>query len=65
VVLAGSCSSDLTPGLGTSICHQGSPKKQKNKTKQKTKNENQENQKTNKKRCSNSLGIKRTQIKTP
>ena len=28
VVKAGSCSSDLTPSLGTSICHGYSPKKQ-------------------------------------
>ena len=35
VVQAGSCTSDSTPSLGTSICHRGSPKKQKkNKTKQ-------------------------------
>ena len=34
VVLAGSCSSDMTPSLGT-ICHECSPKKtkQRNKTK--------------------------------
>ena len=29
VVWADSYSSDLTPGLGTSICHRRSPKKQK------------------------------------
>ena len=33
VVQAGSCSSDLTPSLGTSICHRCSSKKQKNKNK--------------------------------
>ena len=31
VVEAGSCSSDLIPGLGTSICHGYGPKKDKNK----------------------------------
>ena len=31
VVWAGSCSSDLTPGLGTSICREYGPKKQKKK----------------------------------
>ena len=31
VVQAGSNSSDLTPSLGTSICHRSSPKKTKNK----------------------------------
>ena len=30
---AGSCSSDWTPSLGTSICHRCSPKKQKQKKK--------------------------------
>ena len=30
VVEAGSCSSDSTPSLGTSVCHRCSPKKQKN-----------------------------------
>ena len=30
VGLAGSCSSDLTPSLGTSICHRCSPKKREN-----------------------------------
>ena len=33
VVLAGSCSSNETPRLGTSICHGCGPKKQNNKTK--------------------------------
>ena len=32
VAVAGSHSSDLTPSLGTSICHGCSPKKQKTKT---------------------------------
>ena len=31
LVLAGSCSSDLTPSLGTSICHRCGPKKTKDK----------------------------------
>ena len=31
VAVAGSCSSDLTPRLGTSICHKCSPKSQKKK----------------------------------
>ena len=38
VVQAGSCSSDLNPSLGTSMCHRCGPKKTKtkqNKTKQK------------------------------
>ena len=34
VVQAGSCNSDLTPSLGTSICSECGPKKTKNKTKQ-------------------------------
>ena len=34
VVQAGSCSSDWTPCLGTSICLQCGPKKEENKTKQ-------------------------------
>ena len=33
-VQAGSCSSDLTPGLGTSICLRCSPKKKKKKKKE-------------------------------
>ena len=33
VVKASSCSSDLTPSLGTSICHKFSPKKKKRKKK--------------------------------
>ena len=32
VVLAGSCSSDSTPSLGTSICHGCGPKKRKKRT---------------------------------
>ena len=32
---AGSCSSDWTPGLRTAICHECSPKKQKQKKKEK------------------------------
>ena len=32
VVQTGSCSSDLTPGLGTSICHTCGPKKKKQET---------------------------------
>ena len=32
---AGSCSSDSTPSLGTSICHGGGPKKKKRKKKKK------------------------------
>ena len=35
VVQAGSCSSDLTPSLGTSICHRCGPKK-KQKERKKT-----------------------------
>ena len=31
VAVAGSCSSDLTPSLGTSICRRCSPKKKKKK----------------------------------
>ena len=31
VAQAGSCSSDLTPSLGTSICHKCGPKKKKKK----------------------------------
>ena len=31
VAMAGSCSSDLTPSLGTSVCHRCCPKKQKRK----------------------------------
>ena len=31
VVLAGSCSSNLTPSLGTSMCHGCGPKKEKKK----------------------------------
>ena len=38
VAQAGRCSSDLTPRLGTSICHRCSPEKQKSKKPQKTKN---------------------------
>ena len=30
---AGSCNSDLTPSLGTSICHRGGQKKKKKKKK--------------------------------
>ena len=37
VVSAGSCSSDSTPSLGTSICHRYGPKKAKTKAKQKKK----------------------------
>ena len=37
VVQAGSCSSDSTPSLGTSICHKYGPKKQKAKSKKKEK----------------------------
>ena len=33
VAVAGSCSSNLTPGLGTSICHRHDPKKKKEKKK--------------------------------
>ena len=33
MVKAGSCGSDLTPGLGTSICCGWSPEKQKKKKK--------------------------------
>ena len=40
VVYAGSCSSDLTPSLGTSICRSFGPKKQKTKTKPKTQKTN-------------------------
>ena len=37
VAVAGSCSSsDLTPSLGTSICHRFGPKKQKNKNRKHT-----------------------------
>ena len=35
VVEAGSCSFDLTPNLGTSICRGGGPKKAKKKKKKK------------------------------
>ena len=35
VVLAGGCSSDLTPSLGTSICSGCGPKKKKEKKKRK------------------------------
>ena len=35
VVQIGSCSSDLTSSLGTFICHECGPKKQKQKTKTK------------------------------
>ena len=35
MVEAGSCSSNLTPSLGTFICHRGGPKKQKKKKKKK------------------------------
>ena len=38
VAVAGSCNSDLTPSLGTSICYGCGPKKQKKTKKQKTKN---------------------------
>ena len=31
VTVAGSCRSDLTPSLGTSVCHGCGPKKQKKK----------------------------------
>ena len=37
VVEAGSCSFDLTPNLGTSICRGGGPKKAKKKKKKKKK----------------------------
>ena len=37
VAVAGSCSSNLTPSLGTSICRRFGPKKQKTKTNQKKK----------------------------
>ena len=37
VAVAGSCSSDLTPGLGISICHKCGSKKKKNKKKAKKK----------------------------
>ena len=33
VAVAGSCSSDSTPSLGTSICHRCGPKKTKKKKK--------------------------------
>ena len=33
VAVAGSCSSDLTPSLGTSICHRCCPKKKERKKK--------------------------------
>ena len=34
VVVTGSCSSDLTPSLGTSICHRFGPEKQKKERKE-------------------------------
>ena len=37
VAVAGRCSSDLTPSLGTSICHRCNSKKQKKKKKKKKK----------------------------
>ena len=43
VVLAGGCSSDSIPGLGTSICLGCGPKRQKTK-KKKTKNKKQQDQ---------------------
>ena len=37
VAVADSCSSDLIPSLGTSICHECGPKKRKKKRKEKKK----------------------------
>ena len=50
VVYAGSCSSDLTPSLGTSMCRECGPKKtnqstNKNKRKQKKKDQQKQVQK--------------------
>ena len=36
VAVAGSCSSNLTPGLGTSMCHGRGPKEKKKKKAQKS-----------------------------
>ena len=49
VVLAGICSSNLIPSLGTSICRGCGPKEQQKK-KQKTKNKTKQNKKKKRKK---------------
>ena len=48
VAQAGSCNSDSTPSLGTSICHGCSPKRQKKKRKKKSKKERKKKRKCSK-----------------